>query len=209
VRRLTHGPKFHWFGYYDKWQFDPAGRYVLGMQVGFEHRTPEPDDVVKVVMIDLQDGDKWIELGESRAWNWQQGCMLQFIPGSKTDIIWNDRVKEAGTERFVSHILNIKTRQRRTLPAPIYALNPDGRTAVAPDFRGLNDCRPGYGYAGIADPFRGERAPRDAGIWKMDPPCCRPCCPVPSPCRKPKSPRACLASTASGLGRTPLDHPRR
>src|SRR5688500_5103223 len=34
VRRITRGPGFHWFGYYDKLQFDPAGRLVLGMQIG-------------------------------------------------------------------------------------------------------------------------------------------------------------------------------
>ncbi len=164
VRRLTNGPKPHWFGYYDKWQFDPTGRYVLGMEAAFEHRSPTAADIIKIGMVDLQDGDRWIELGETRAWNWQQGCMLQFIPGSKTDIIWNDH---AG-DQFVSHILNIKTRQKRTLPAPIYALSPDGKTAIAPDFRRLNDCRPGYGYAGIADPNRDVRAPDNAGIWKMD-----------------------------------------
>src|SRR5688572_27650388 len=42
VRRITRGPGFHWFGYYDKLQFDPAGRFVLGMRVGFEHRSPKP-----------------------------------------------------------------------------------------------------------------------------------------------------------------------
>ena len=30
VRTVTRGPKFHWFAYYDKLQFDPSGRYVLG-----------------------------------------------------------------------------------------------------------------------------------------------------------------------------------
>ncbi|MDX2032018.1 MAG: hypothetical protein SF339_15190 [Blastocatellia bacterium] len=168
VRRITHGPKFHWFGYYDKWQFDPTGRYALGMEVDFQHRSPGPADAIRIGMVDLQDGDKWIDLGETRAWNWQQGCMLQFVPGSRTDIIWNDRIRDGGEERFVAHILNIQTRKRRTLPGPIYALSPDGRTAVAPDFRRLNDCRPGYGYAGIADPNRAHRAPENAGIWKMD-----------------------------------------
>lgn len=168
IRRLTNGPKFHWFGYYDKWQFDPTGRYVLGMQVDFEHRTPRPDDVIKVGMVDLHRGDQWIELGESRAWNWQQGCMLQFVPGATAEVIWNDRVKEGNEEKFVAHILNLKTRQRRTLPAPIYALSPNGLTAIAPDFRRLTDCRPGYGYAGIADPHRDQRAPDDSGIWKID-----------------------------------------
>ena len=32
VRAITKGPKFHWFGYYDKFQFDPTNRYVLGMK---------------------------------------------------------------------------------------------------------------------------------------------------------------------------------
>lgn len=68
VRRLTNGPKHHWFGYYDKWQVDPTNRYVLGMEVDFEGRSPNPDDVVKVGMIDLHDKDRWIELGESRSW---------------------------------------------------------------------------------------------------------------------------------------------
>ena len=40
VRAITRGPRFHWFGYYDKLQFDPTNRYVLGMEVDFEHRSP-------------------------------------------------------------------------------------------------------------------------------------------------------------------------
>src|SRR5262245_19684698 len=55
VRTITRGPKHHWFGYYDKLQFDPTGRYVLGMEVDFEHRSPEPDDVIRLGMVDLQD----------------------------------------------------------------------------------------------------------------------------------------------------------
>ena len=168
VRAITRGPKFHWFGYYDKWQFDPTGRYVLGMEVDFQHRSPTPDDAIRIGMVDLKDNDRWIELGESRAWNWQQGCMLQFIPGSRDEVIWNDRVKDGLQERFVAHVLNIKTGRKRTLPAPVYALSPDGRYAIAPDFRRLNDCRPGYGYAGIADPNSGNRAPDNAGIWRME-----------------------------------------
>ena len=164
IRALTRGPKFHWFGYYDKLEFDPSGRYVLGMEVGFQHRSPKPDDVIKVGMVDTQDGDRWIELGESRAWNWQQGCMLQWLPGSKTEVIWNDRQGD----RFISYILDTKTGKKRTIPAPIYAVSPDGTWAVSPDFRRLNDTRPGYGYAGLPDPHANLQAPADAGIWKVD-----------------------------------------
>jgi hypothetical protein len=164
VRAITRGPRHHWFGYYDKLEFDPAGRRVLGMEVDFEGRSPRADDVIRVGMVDLQDGDKWIELGESRAWNWQQGCMLQWLPGSANTVVWNDRQDD----RFVCHLLDVDSGKKRTLPAPIYALSPDSKWAVAPDFRRLNDCRPGYGYAGQPDPNAAVLAPEDAGIWKMD-----------------------------------------
>jgi hypothetical protein len=164
IRKITQGPKFHWFGYYDKLQFDPSGRYLLGQQVEFEGRSPKADDVVRVGLIDTKDQDRWTEIGTSRAWNWQQGCMLQWLPKSKDTVMWNDRVDG----QFVSHFYNIKTKKTRTVGAPIYTLSPDGKTGIAPDFRRLNDCRPGYGYAGIADPNRDRLIPEDAGIWRVD-----------------------------------------
>lgn len=164
IRAITQGAKFHWFAYYDKLQFDPTCRYVLGMEVDFERRSPKADDVIKVGMVDLKDGDRWIELGESRAWCWQQGCMLQWRPGSKSEIIWNDRQGD----RFVCHILDVHTRRKRTLPHPFYTISPDGRTAVAPDFRRVNDMRPGYGYAGLPDPNSDVLTPEDSGVFRLD-----------------------------------------
>jgi len=164
VRAITQGPKFHWFSYYDKLQFDPAGRYALGMEVDFEHRSPKTDDVIKIGMADLKNADQWTELGQSSAWCWQQGCMLQWRPGSKDEIIFNDRQDN----RFVCRILNVHSGSRRTLPYPIYTVSPDGRTAVAPDFRRIQDMRPGYGYAGLPDPHKDTAAPEDSGIFRID-----------------------------------------
>ncbi|QOY88329.1 TolB family protein [Paludibaculum fermentans] len=164
IRAITKAPGFHWFGYYDKLQFDPASRRVLGMQVDFEHRSPRPDDVIQLGVIDTGNGDQWKTIGETRAWNWQQGAMLQWLPGSRDEVIWNDRVDG----RFVSKVHNLKTGRTRQLPAPVYTLSPDGKTAIYPDFRRLNDCRPGYGYAGLPDPNKDKLVPEDAGIWRMD-----------------------------------------
>ncbi len=164
VRQITSGPKFHWFSYYDKYQFDQTNRYVLSMEVDFEHRSPRADDVIRIGMIDLQDNDRWTELGTSSAWCWQQGCMLQWLPGSDSEIIWNDREDD----HYVCHVLNVKTRVKRTVPHPIYTISPDGRWAVSPDFRRINEVRPGYGYAGIDDPHRNDPAPRNSGIFRVD-----------------------------------------
>jgi hypothetical protein len=164
VRAITKGPKFHWFGYYDKLQFDPTSRYALGMEVGFEHRSPTADDRIRIGMVDLKDNDRWIDLGETRAWCWQQGCMLQWLPGSSDEVIYNDR----GDGHYISHILNVKTGKRRTLPGPIYALSPDAKWSVSTDFSRLADTRPGYGYAGIPDRYKDVLAPEQTGIWRMD-----------------------------------------
>lgn len=115
-------------------------------------------------MVDLADGDRWTDLGSSTAWGWQQGCMLQWIPGSSQEVIWNDR--EDG--QYVSRILNVANGKTRTIPSAVYALAPDGTWAVSADFRRLNDTRPGYGYVGISDPNADVLAPDDVGIWKVD-----------------------------------------
>jgi len=164
VKAITRGPRHHWFGYYDKLEFDPTCRHVLAMEVDFEHRSPAADDVIAVGMIDLQDGCRWIELGTSRSWCWQQGCMLQWRPGSETEVVWNDR--QGG--RFVCHVLDVRTGQKRTLPHPIYTVSPDGQTAIGTDFRRINHMRPGYGYAGLPDPNRDVLAPDDVGIYSLD-----------------------------------------
>jgi len=139
VRAITKGPRFHWFGYYDKWQFDPTDRYVLGNEVSFEGRTPQESDVIRIGMVDTQDDDRWTDLGETRAWCWQQGCMLQWMPGKQDEVIWNDREGDA----YVSHVLNVKTGKKRTLPAPVYTINPDSTAALHADFGRVHDTRPG------------------------------------------------------------------
>jgi hypothetical protein len=90
--------------------------------------------------------------------------MLQWLPGSNRKIVWNDRQ----ADRFVCHILDVESRQRVTIMHPVYCISPDGRSAVAPDFSRLHDVRPGYGYAGLTDPYRDDPAPTDSGIFHID-----------------------------------------
>ena len=164
VRAITQGPKAHWFGYYDKHQFDPTGRYVLGMEVDFEGRTPTPDDAVVLGMVDLEDGDRWIPFAQSRAWSWQQGCMLQWLPGSNSEVIYNAR----DGDQFISVIQDVFTGEKRRLPKAIYAVSPDGKRGVGTNFARIDDTRPGYGYKGGVDPGAGELRPRELGIYTLD-----------------------------------------
>lgn len=161
---ITEPPGFHWFGYYDKLQFDSTDGFVLGMRVDFEHRLYTGDDVIQIGMIDLEDGNKWIELGESRAWSWQQGCMLQWRPGSDSEILWNDREGD----RYVCRIMNVNTREMRSVPRAIGTVSPCGRWGLGEDFSRIWNFRPGYAYAGIPDPYADQPVPPDTGVWRID-----------------------------------------
>lgn len=163
VHQITKGQQ-HWFGYYDKWQIDPTGRYALGMEADMIFRSPQPDDSLKIGLIDLDNNNKWQEIGSTKAWGWQQGCMLQWIPGSSEEVIWNDREGA----RFISRIVNIKTGKERILPKAIYALSPNGDYAIGTEFNRIQYMRPGYGYAGIPDPYEHVKTPKDIGIYKIN-----------------------------------------
>jgi hypothetical protein len=164
VRAITKGPRFHWFGYYDKLQFDPTSRYALGVSNDFQHRLVTAEDGLKLGMVDLEDGDRWIELVDTKAWSWHQTCMLQWLPGSDREVIYNDRQGS----NFVSHILNVRTRQKRSLPKAIYCISPDARWALCNDFARSASMRPETGYMGGNDPYAAELAPAKSGIWRMD-----------------------------------------
>ena len=164
IQQITHPPGYHFFGYYDKRQFDPTGRYVLGMRVDFENRHPGPEDVAEIGMVDLQSSNQWIHLGETRAWCWQQGCMLEWVPNHTNLVIWNDREGD----RFVARLFNVETKETKTLPMAVYAISPDGKTAFCINMARIGDIWPSYAYVGVPDPEADILAPADSGIWKMD-----------------------------------------
>lgn len=115
-------------------------------------------------MVDLEENDRWSDFGESVAWNWQQGCMLQWLPGTESTAIWNDREGD----NFVCHILDVATGEGGTIPHPIYCVSPVGKRAVTPDLRRVADVRPGYGYNGPPDPYTDDLAPEESGIFHVD-----------------------------------------
>ena len=115
-------------------------------------------------MIDLEGGGEFVPLAETKAFCWQQGCMAQWLPGSKRKIIFNDR--EGG--RFVSRTLDVETGERDTLPFPVYCLSPDGRHALSVNFSRLARERPGYGYEGVPEPFDKVCHPEADGVFLHD-----------------------------------------
>lgn len=164
IIQITSGSTQTWFGYYDKEQIDHTGRFALGGRVANLFRPPQPDDIMEIGIIDLEDNFAWRTIGHSRAWSWQQGAMLQWVPGERQMAIWNDRQED----HFVSRIYDMATGEMRTLPRAIYTLTPDGKAGLSLDFARLQILRPGYGYPTERLIEHIPNSPSDDGVWKMD-----------------------------------------
>ena len=161
--RLTIPPRHHFFGYYDKCPWDAAGRRVLAMESTFADRMPGPDDELALGVIPA--GTRRFEAFDTTtAWCWQQGTMLQWLPGSRNEVIYN---KRAGN-RFISVIRDQGSGAVRSLPLPIYAVSPDAHYALSLNFARLNHQRPGYGYEGVPDHTRHDLCPANDGVYWMD-----------------------------------------
>lgn len=156
-------PAFTGFWFYDEQQFDISGRYALGMKVYFQERDVEPTDQGDIGYFDLHDDFKWKKIGETTAWNWQQGCRLQWRPNSD-EILWNDRSDDGN--HFICRAYNFRTGEQRTLPRPVYDVSADGKTALTHDYSRMKHA--GTQYVGIPDPYESLQSPKQSGIESMD-----------------------------------------
>jgi len=164
-RAVTQEPGNHFFGYYDKFPWSGNGRYLLAQEIGFMDHSPKPEEPLTLARIDTQENDKWEPFGETLAWNWQQGTMLQWLAIDPDRlVVFNNREGD----RFISIIRDMKTGEERKLPRPVYAVSRSGRHAVSLNFARVARTRPGYGYAGVEDPGADDPQPENDGIWLMD-----------------------------------------
>ena len=166
MRIITPDDGFHYFfGYYDLMPFDSGERLHLVHRVPFMDRLPRADDEAELGAVDLETGN-WIRYASTSAWNFQQGAMLRRI-FDDLHILYN--VRDGGTPSgFGTEILDIRTGEKRRLPAPAADVSKDGRFALSVNFSRIFDFRPGYGYAGVPDPWADVPAPADDGISLVD-----------------------------------------
>ena len=117
VTRVSGTTGYTGFWFFGAEQFDVTNRYALAMTVNFQKRAVTKDDVADIGTFDLRSGNKWTRIGTTTAWNWQQGCRLQWRLHSD-EIVWNDRASD--NSHFITQLYNFKTGARRTLPRPVY-----------------------------------------------------------------------------------------
>lgn len=161
IREISPEEGQYFFGYYDLQPYHSSGKYHLCHKVPFVDRIPEPEDVAELGYIDLET-HKFHKIAETTAWNFQQGAMLQWY--GEDHILYNIRSGNG----FKTAITNWKTGETVTRPMPSANVSADGRYSLSINFSRIFDFRPGYGYAGVPDPFYEAKYPAEDGVWLQD-----------------------------------------
>ena len=164
IQKLTGGEEHSFFGYYDVQAWDYQDKRHLCHKVEFMDRMPGPEDEARLGFVDRDTGSFTL-LDTTTAWCFQQGAFLQWNPaGSSQEVFYNIREGET----FKCRIKNIETLEVRELERPAASLSPNGRQALSINFSRMYDFRPGYGYAGPEDLWKGENRPEQDGIFTVD-----------------------------------------
>lgn len=171
IIRISPDDKEHeyFFGYYDKSPWDISDRYMLCMKADNTWSDVSPREKADILLIDTQksetDPERVRKIAETRAWNVQQSCMLQWLgPDFNDKVLYNDY----RDGKYVSIILTLSTMEEKVIPAAVYSVSADGKFALTLDFSRLYELRPGYGYYNVPEKTKGVALPDTTAIWKID-----------------------------------------
>lgn len=134
--RKISKPKTHvFFGYYDISPFNEMTDEIIYNNLVVK------ENKLHLMKSSLSTNEE-IEIAETRAWNWQQGCRLRWMPNNNREIVFND----FDGKGYLARIVNVDSGAERKIIAPLYDISPDGNYGITIDFERLGIKRPGYGY---------------------------------------------------------------
>ncbi len=163
---ITGRPGF-FFGFHDHSPFSPdnnclaAGRFDLSQPI----HMPEPNEELEIGIFMGKQFGQWNPITSTKAWNWHQGCKLQWL-GSENKLIFNDHVDGRNIARVVS--VDNST-QDAILPSAVGSVSPSGSCAVGYSFDRVEKYMPGYGYRYETNrQDLSAEAPESDGIYLID-----------------------------------------
>ena len=146
---------FHcWFGYYDKSPMNSTNQYVAFTKVTKSANSGEECDVC---VYDTRTRTSRV-VGKTTTWNWQQGCMPQWV--DEINLRYNAFDNQYGL--YVTRIVNVETNEVKTYLRACYAANKKHTAYLSLNFFRLDVYAKGYGY-----PFEVDSMDNNAdGIWE-------------------------------------------
>ena len=113
------------FGYYDLPALDAATGRHLANRVTFRDRLPTASDEAELGIITLGGDGGFQPFARTRAWNFQQGAMLQWLGDGSGRVFYNDVKPDGHGYRGVLH--DLATNQRTFTDRALANVSRDGR----------------------------------------------------------------------------------
>lgn len=149
-----------WFGYYNYDTLTSDHSKLLCNRIKEDGISPRADLIIEIGYYDVPSGI-WHHVGESDSWNWQQGCMAQWLNDS--EIIYNS--SEKGHHIAIIH--NIQTHTNRKIDWAIYGITPDRKKSISLDMERAHWCR-AYHYESVKDVTKDGLLYEEDGIFEID-----------------------------------------
>lgn len=162
----SEGPASHFFGYYCHYPLSSNGRFLLAHRTPYDARDLVKGDSAEIGYFSLPEGE-WTKVGETKAFNWQDGSMLQWIPGSVEEIVYN----VLGDDGYPAAIrTDLNNTKRVLLEKPVYTLHPSGDWALGVNVSRIAECRPSYGYRDSTQESKRWKGslPEGDGLFRID-----------------------------------------
>lgn len=145
------------FGYFDKTPWSPDMNRLL-------YHSPTQDERVHLVVFSRERASREI-LATSSAWNWQQGAMVQWLPGSDgNELVFNDF---DGTNLIAKRV-GLEGEVVCTYDLPVQVIHPSGGEALGLNYARLDVLRADYGYGVEARNLHANLPYDQDGIWHLD-----------------------------------------
>ena len=153
-----------WFGYYNYDTLNINQQKLLSNRANFDGVAPEKGMTIELGYYNLPNGI-WCHIANSDSWNWQQGAMMQWIPGddNRDKIIYNTSKEN----RLISQIYDINTQTTNDIDWPIYGITPDGKKSISIELERSRWCR-AYHYKSVENPNMDGRVVEGDGIFEID-----------------------------------------
>ncbi len=163
IKRVSHGPKHHLFGFHDLIQTNATEKLALSLEVEDISRPPLPGETCGNGIVDLATG-KFREVSRTHTWNYPMGARQQWI-GDSDQFTCNDRGEDGCLISLVCDAREGKLLGK--LPFPIHCIESKTRKAFFVNYDRLHRLG-AYGYCGGRDEFGDDDIPTRDGVWIGD-----------------------------------------
>ena len=154
----------YFFGFHDVSPWNKKNNYIILHKLAKESNSlPSLNDLTNIVSINLQN-KKITKIGDTNAWNYQQGSRLMWYPHIEDSVIFNFRDKD---NQLSSKVLNLNGDVVKKFDFTIYSLHPKKTIGVTINYERLRFFFPAYGYATL-NKINDLPDTKSDGIWLVD-----------------------------------------